>query len=462
MNIPAYVTRVTARLQREGYQAWVVGGSIRDLLIGKQASDFDVATDARPEQVLKLFRRTIPTGIKHGTVTVLADGHSVEVTTFRVESAYSDARRPDRVDYASSIHDDLSRRDFTINGIAYDPATDTLIDPFGGSEDLRRGIIRTIGDPVERFSEDGLRPYRACRFAAQLQFTIEERTFQAIPACLSHAAQVSAERIRDELVKILQAPRPSVGIELLRQSGLITIFLPELLSGYGIRQNKYHRYDIYYHNLYACDAADPSDYRIRLASLLHDVGKYEARREVEEQGRGTKSVFYNHEIIGAAITKRIMRRLKFSNQDIRFVTHLIRNHMFHYTSQWTDGAVRRFMRKVGLENLEPLFELRRADRIGNGLKSGESRSVANLRKRIAKVIEEENAITVRDLAVDGHDIMRELGLKPGPIIGEVLGHLLEEILDDPAKNEHETLMSIAAGYLKSRAHSRRKQELPAG
>lgn len=461
MNIPAYVTKITSLLRREGYQAWVVGGSIRDLLIGKQASDFDVATDARPERVLKLFRRTIPTGIKHGTVTVLMNGHSVEVTTFRVESDYSDARRPDRVSYAASINDDLSRRDFTINGIAYDPFTDTLVDPYGGRDDLQRGIIRTIGDPVERFSEDGLRPFRACRFAAQLQFTIEERTFRAIPGCLSHAAQVSAERIRDEFIKIIQSPKPSVGIELLRRSGLITTFLPELLSGYGIRQNKYHRYDIYYHNLYACDAADPSDYRVRLAALLHDVGKYEARREVEEQGRGTKSVFYNHEIIGAAVTKRVLKRLRFSNQDIRFVTHLIRNHMFHYTSQWTDGAVRRFIRKVGLENLNPLFELRKADRIGNGLKSGESRAVANLRKRIEKILEEENAITVRDLAVDGNDIMREFDLKPGPIIGEVLGHLLEEILDDPDKNDYHTLVSIAAEYLKDRATSRRKQKLPA-
>lgn len=449
MNIPPFVQKISRTLRQHGYQAWVVGGSIRDLLIDREVYDYDLATDALPEQVMKLFKRTIPTGIKHGTVTVLTTGSPVEVTTFRVESAYSDARRPDQVSFASSIEEDLSRRDFTINGMAYDPESGVLVDPFGGREDLKKGIIRTIGDPAERFAEDGLRPYRACRFASQLEFDIDETTMDAIPGCLSYAAQVSAERIRDEFVKIIKSPRPSRGIELLRMSGLINIFLPELLAGYGIRQNKFHRYDIYYHNLYACDAADPSDYRVRLAALFHDIGKYEAKREVEEKNTGTKSVFYNHEIIGAAITKRIMRRLKFSNEDIKLVIHLIRCHMFHYTSQWTDGAVRRFMRKVGLENLDRLFELRKADRIGNGLKRGESKSVANLKKRIEKVIEEENAITVRDLAINGHDLMREFDLKPGPVIGATLNYLLEEIMDDPDKNEYDTLLQLARDYLKT-------------
>ena len=207
------------------------------------------------------------------------------------------------------------------------------------------------------------------------------------------------------------------------------------------------RYDIYYHNLYSCDAGNQDDYRIRLAALFHDIGKYHARREVQEGKKGKRSVFYNHEIIGASITNKIMRRLRFSNNDIKTVTHLIRNHMFHYTNQWTDGAVRRFIRKVGLENLEDVFKLRKADRIGNGLKKGESKSVMNLKERIRKVLEEASAITVKDLAVNGHDIMQEFNMKPGPRVGKILNNLLEIILDDPSKNKRETLLSIASEKL---------------
>jgi tRNA nucleotidyltransferase (CCA-adding enzyme) len=449
MDIPAYVISVTDTLARAGFESWIVGGSIRDILIGRRAIDFDVATNALPRQVMGLFRRTVPTGIKHGTVTVLRGHHRVEVTTFRRDGKYSDSRRPDEVEFASSLQEDLSRRDFTINGMAYDPATDTLVDPYAGKEDLKGKLIRTIGDPAERFSEDGLRPYRACRFAAQLGFSIEEATFKAISGCLDHASSVSQERVRDEFVKILQSDTPSVGIELMRESGLIHLFLPELIAGFGVDQNVYHRYDIYHHNLYTCDAADPSDYRIRLAALLHDIGKYYARKEIEEEDREKRSVFYNHEIIGAAITRKIMRRLKFSNNDIKLVTHLIKNHMFHYTNQWTDGAVRRFMRKVGLENLGALFELRRADRIGNGMKRGESRAVNILKKRIERIIEADNAITVKDLAVNGHDIMQGFNLKPGPVVGVVLNHLLEIILDNPEENEREKLLEYAGEYLRS-------------
>lgn len=442
MEIPLYVRKVTTVLHKNGYQAWIVGGSVRDLLIGKTAYDYDIATDARPEKVITIVKRTIPTGIKHGTVTVLTDKNNIEVTTFRSDGKYSDARRPDSVRYSTSIQEDLSRRDFTINGIAYNPINDELIDPYDGREDIDAKLIRTIGDPVERFSEDGLRPFRACRFASQLGFSIEENTFSAISECLDTASLVSAERIRDEFIKIIRSEKPSTGIELLRESGLLNIFLPELLEGLNVKQNKYHRYDIYYHNLYSCNAAVP-DCQIRLAALFHDIGKYYAKQEVEHGKSCKKSVFYNHEIIGAAITRKIMRQLKFSNNDIKFITHLIRNHMFHYTNQWTDGAVRRFIRKVGFENIDALFELRKADRIGNGLKQGESNSVRKLKERINKVIEEENAITVKDLAVNGYDIMKEFSLKPGPIIGKILNKLLEEILDNPSKNSKATLLSIA-------------------
>jgi poly(A) polymerase/tRNA nucleotidyltransferase (CCA-adding enzyme) len=447
MELPEYVKKVALRLHHNGHEAWVVGGSVRDILIGRPAYDHDIATDATPQEVMKLFRRTIPTGVKHGTVTVLSKGEAIEVTTFRSDGKYSDARHPDSVTYAKTILEDLSRRDFTINGIAYNPINDTLVDPYGGIQDIQKRVIRTIGDPVERFNEDGLRPYRACRFAAQLGFSIENNTSRAIGASLKRAGEVSVERIRDEFIKIIQSDKPSTGIELLRTSGLLELFLPEILTGFGINQNVYHRFDIYYHNLYTCDAADSGDYRIRLAALFHDIGKYYAKREIEGKHKGKKSVFYNHEIIGAGITKRIMRRLRFSNNDIKVVNHLIRNHMFHYTYLWTDGAVRRFIRKVGLDNLDSLFELRRADRIGNGLKRGESKAVENLKVRIDKLIEQENAITVKDLALNGHDVMGEFNLKPGPIIGKILNHLLEEILDDPSKNTRETLIRLASVFL---------------
>jgi poly(A) polymerase/tRNA nucleotidyltransferase (CCA-adding enzyme) len=447
MELPEYVKKVALRLYHNGHEAWVVGGSVRDILIGRPAYDHDIATDATPQEVMKLFRRTIPTGVKHGTVTVLSKGEAIEVTTFRSDGKYSDARHPDSVTYAKTILEDLSRRDFTINGIAYNPINDTLVDPYGGIQDIQKRVIRTIGDPVERFNEDGLRPYRACRFAAQLGFSIENNTSRAIGASLKRAGEVSVERIRDEFIKIIQSDKPSTGIELLRTSGLLELFLPEILTGFGINQNVYHRFDIYYHNLYTCDAADSGDYRIRLAALFHDIGKYYAKREIEGKHKGKKSVFYNHEIIGAGITKRIMRRLRFSNNDIKVVNHLIRNHMFHYTYLWTDGAVRRFIRKVGLDNLDSLFELRRADRIGNGLKRGESKAVENLKVRIDKIIEQENAITVKDLALNGHDVMGEFNLKPGPIIGKILNHLLEEILDDPSKNTRETLIKLASIFL---------------
>jgi tRNA nucleotidyltransferase (CCA-adding enzyme) len=448
-KIPKEVRGAAKTLKSGGFQAWVVGGSVRDLLIGRPVTDYDVATDARPEQVMGVFRKTVPTGVKHGTVTVLARSMNVEVTTFRTDGKYSDARRPDEVSFARTIEEDLSRRDFTINGIAYDPLTDRMVDPFGGREDIARRTIRTIGDPRDRFHEDGLRPFRACRLASQLGFVIEAETFRAISECLGRAAEVSAERVRDELVKIIQSEKPSVGIELLRECGLLELCVPELLTGFDVRQNKYHKYDIYYHNIFSCDAASPADYRLRLASLFHDIGKSYARKEVGEDKDRTKSVFYNHEIIGAAVTRKVLQRLKFSNADVKAVTHLIRNHMFHYTSQWTDGAVRRFMRKVGLENIDSLFELRRADRIGNGLKRGESGSVGNLRNRINKVIEAENAITVKDLAVDGNDIMSELKLQPGPVVGRILRELLERILDDPSENTRETLLAVAREVLEA-------------
>lgn len=430
---------------KNGFECYLVGGCVRDLILGYELYDFDFATNARPEQVMKLFRRVIPVGIKHGTVCVLIKDMEFEVTTYRADGKYMDGRRPDRVHYAETLEEDVLRRDFTINGLAYDMENDEIIDHVNGILDLNSSIIRTIGNPYERFSEDGLRTYRACRFAAKLGFLIEEKTFQAIKDTLNIAALISAERIKDELMKLLNTGMPSVGFEYMRESGLLKMFLPELDSCYEIDQNRFHVHDIYYHSLYSCDAVPCEKPLIRLAALLHDIGKVPTKKE----GDDGDYTFYNHEIIGARMVRRIMKRLKFSNADMEIVNNLVINHMFHYTDDWSDGAVRRFMRKVGVEHIPELFILREADRIGNGSRSGLPEPVMKLRERIDRIIEAENAITVKDLEINGNIIMDRFNLKPGPVIGKILHELLELVLDNPEMNTGEILLEKSAEIYKS-------------
>ncbi|HNX60259.1 MAG TPA: HD domain-containing protein, partial [Spirochaetota bacterium] len=329
--------------------------------------------------------------------------------------------------------------DFTINGLAYDLELHEVIDYVGGIDDIAAKRIRTIGSALDRLGEDGLRSYRACRLAAKLGFVIDETTLSAIRDTIKVAEGVSVERVRDELIKLLQTDKPSVGLEYMRVTGLLDLFLPELSACYGVSQNKYHMHDIYHHCVYSCDAALKRDPIIRLAALLHDIGKLPTRRE----GDSGDNVFYNHEVIGARMTKKIMRRLKFSNEEIERTVNLVYNHMFHYTDEWTDGAVRRFMRKVGVENLLDLFELRKADRKGNGSREGLPVPILELEKRIKKIIEAENAITVKDLEINGYDIMNEFSVKPGPVIGRLLNELLEIVLDNPDFNTKEYLVEKA-------------------
>lgn len=440
------LAEISSVFKNAGYQSFVVGGSVRDLILGFEVSDYDFATDARPEQVISLFKKTVPTGIKHGTVTVLLNGLTFEVTTFRADGKYIDGRRPERVSFSKTLAEDVKRRDFTINGLAYDVLQGKVLDLVNGLDDISAGIIRTIGDPVDRFSEDGLRPYRACRFAARLKFSIEDETLAAITKTLDIAKLVSAERIRDELLKLLEADVPSDGFDCMRRSGLLDIVLPELASTYDMEQNKYHLHDIYHHCVYSCDAAPKQDPIMRLSALLHDIGKSPSRR-LSDSGEFT---FYNHEVIGSKTAKKIMKRLKFSNEQIERVANLVSNHMFHYTDEWTDGAVRRFMRKVGMDNLSDLFTLRIADRVGNGARSGLPAPITILKERIQKVIDEENAITVKDLKINGHDIMNAFDIKPGPAIGIILNELLELVLDDPAANEFENLMTHAKRIFKEK------------
>lgn len=437
-RVPAEAREVVAKLKAAGKQAYLVGGGVRDLLAGLPAGDFDVATDARPEEVQRLFRRTAPTGIKHGTVTVLGKDGKYEVTTFRRDGKYGDARHPDEVCFTDDITEDLSRRDFTFNALAYDPIDDKLLDLFGGVDDFERGIVRAVGDPRERFHEDGLRPLRAIRLAARFGFEVDAATLNAIPAVLDRVRLVAVERVRDELNKMLAtAPRPSYGFELMRQTGLLEIYLPELLEGYGVTQNEFHAYDVYDHSLYACDAAPAAKPLVRWAALLHDIGK--PRTRAVREGRVT---FYNHQAVSRRMARDILDRLRFSKRDRDYVSHLIYHHMFGYTSAWTDAAVRRFIRKVGRENIADLFDLRLADWFGNGTNYGFPGYLRVLHKRIEEAIAREEAFTVRDLAIDGHDVMRELRIPPSPRVGEALNYLLERVLEDQSLNQRDVLIAL--------------------
>jgi tRNA nucleotidyltransferase (CCA-adding enzyme) len=435
-RVPPPVRELILRLQGEGDRACLVGGCVRDLIRGTPVLDWDVGTSAVPERVLALFPQAIPTGLKHGTVTVPLASGPCEVTTFRVESGYSDARRPDRVTFTGDVEQDLARRDFTVNAIAWDPIARAEWDPFGGRDDLARRILRAVGDPATRFQEDGLRPVRAARFAATLEFEVEPETFAALATAREQVARVAAERIRDEILKMLQAPRPSRGFEVLRRSGLLEIILPELAACVAVPQNRYHAYDVYFHTLYSTDAAPPVKPAVRLAALFHDVGKPATRAE-RENGDAT---FYNHQFESARLTEAAMTRLRFSRDLTDRVAHLVKNHMFDYRPEWTDATVRRFVRTVGLENVADLFDLRIADNQGNGLKTGFPHYLGELTERIGRVVEAQEALSVRDLKVDGADVMRELGLAPGPDVGRILERLLEEVTEDPSLNERKRLL----------------------
>lgn len=447
--IPKPLLDFVSEFRRHGKEAWLVGGTVRDfLLTGRiENKDFDIATNARPKEVQRIFRKTIPTGIAHGTVTVLYGGQTFEVTTYRSDGTYSDGRHPDTVCFSDTIEEDLMRRDFTVNAIACDLVDLRFVDPYGGMADLDRRLIRAVGDPLARFREDGLRTLRACRFAGRLEFEIDDATEAAIPLTLDVFRQVAAERVRDELFKIMESERPSIALEAMRDTGLLEIILPELLEGHGVAQNEFHLHDIYYHNLYACDAAPRDKPLVRFAALLHDIGKRRALDNAQRRTGSEDAIFHNHENIGARMANAILRRLKFSNSDREHVVHLIRHHMFHYTDEWTDGAVRRLIRNAGIENLPDLFDLRKADRIGNGKKRGPSRTLEKLQQRIQRVLAEANAISVRDLAIDGNDLMESFNIRPGRIIGDCLAHLLERILDEPEKNTREALLAEAREFL---------------
>ena len=439
-HVPADALGICERLRSSGKRAWIVGGCVRDTLLGKTISDWDVATDALPKELMKLFPRAIPTGLQHGTVTVVMHGQHYEVTTLRGETTYSDGRRPDAVHFVDDIVADLARRDFTVNAIAVDPSNGALVDPFDGRKDLASKILRAVGEPIERFSEDGLRVLRAARFCATLELDIEPATFAAIAPTLDTFRKVSAERVRDEWVKTMKAKLPSRAFEVMRETGILGVTCPELLEGVGMEQNKWHSFDVWKHAM-ACMDACGGDAVLRIAALLHDVGKPRSRAFSDKTQDYT---FYDHDKIGAEIAEPIATRLRFSNDERARIVSLVRHHLFHYDA-WSDQAVRRWIKRVGPSLLDDLYTLNEADLRGKGPIFGEAdlAPLIALRAHVEKVLAEGAALSTRDLAIDGNTLIKELGLKPGRMIGAVLEALLEVVIADPAQNEREALLARA-------------------
>jgi putative nucleotidyltransferase with HDIG domain len=398
-----------------------------------------VATSALPAEVQKLFRRTVPIGIEHGTVAVvLGKGRQVEVTTYRGEGAYSDGRHPDSVTFVRTLEEDLQRRDLTINAMAIDPDQRRLVDPMGGECDLHLRLIRAVGDPMERFAEDGLRTMRAVRFAAVLEFQVEEATRRGIGASLDSFRKVSRERVRDELLKLLGAPRPSVGIELMQETGLLVEVLPELCAARGVTQNRYHQEDVYAHSLRACDLLRADDSILRLAALLHDVGKPETVEPHPD--RPGEHTFHGHEKVGEKLCRGIARRLRLSNEQSDHLCHLVRHHNFTLEG-WRAAGLRRFARRVGPEHLEDLRALREADLLG---REGPDQLplLEAMWSRLEEVMRAQPPLSARQLAVDGNRIMQHLGISPGPRVGQIIRQLMERVLDDPELNTEERLLEL--------------------
>lgn len=444
LEIPATVRAILARLVGAGHAAYVVGGAVRDALLGKAPHEWDVTTSARPAQVVALFPHVVPTGLQHGTVTVVQEGLPVEVTTFRGEGAYHDGRRPSEIRFLDDIALDLARRDFTVNAMAFDPVTGRFEDPHGGRLDLQRRTIRAVGAATERFAEDGLRAMRAVRFASVLGFRLERATRRAIPGALQTFRKVAAERIGAELGKLLTGARPRYGLELMRRTGLLAEVLPELLAGHGMRQNRWHRYDVYHHVLRVTDAATPSIV-VRLAALLHDIDKPLTARP-KEGGEPGEHTFFDHERSGAARAKELCLRLRFPTKVAADVEVLVREHQVVYDASFSDGAIRRLLLRIGPERLDDWYALRRADVIGRATRVEEGLSDnAALFARLDAARAAKPALTAKELALRGEEIAALLGVPPGPEVGRAQRFLLQRVLDEPEANTKVGLTALLTG-----------------
>ena len=452
-NIPEEIINIIKKLQSANFEAYLVGGCVRDLLMNpphkfmwgmnREPKDWDITTNAKPEEIQKLFPNNIYEN-KFGTVAVKTDSDDeqlkiIEITTFRLEGKYTDKRHPDEVKFAKTIEEDLSRRDFTINAIALKPNTQNLkpelVDPYNGQEDIKNKLIRSVGEPEKRFNEDALRLMRAIRFSVQLGWEIEKKTFAALKKEAGFIEMIAKERIRDEFIKIIMSSLAKKGIELLEEVDLLKFIVPELRQGINNGQNKHHIYTIWEHNLRALDYAVKKNYglKIRLASLLHDVGKPNTKA-----GEGLDCTFYNHEVVGAKITVKIMDDLRFPKDIAEKVIHLVRYHLFYYNvGEVTESGVRRFLSRVGAENVDDLIKVREADRIGSGVPKAVPYKLRHLLFMIEKV--KRDPISPKMLKVNGEDVMKILKIQPGPKIGMILSILLDEVIDEPSKNRIKNL-----------------------
>lgn len=464
--VPLEVSRVTAALQDAGYEAYLVGGCVRDILLGRTPKDWDITTNAKPEQIQALFPESFyendfgTVGIKTGSEDLSLA--IVEVTPYRTETGYSDKRRPDAVSFGDNLEEDLARRDFTINAIALDVSKGHLIDPYKGQKDIEARVLRTVGVPADRFEEDALRLMRAVRLVAELEFALDADTAAAIQEKGPNLTHISRERVRDEFVRILNSNQPMMALVLAQQLGILTYIAPDLTRGIGIDQNQAHSYDVFGHLMrslqHAADKGWSPD--IRLAAVFHDVSKPETRRWSDEKKDWT---FHGHEVVGARVTKRALEDLKFSRETIERVSKLVRWHMFFSDpDQITLSAVRRMIRNVGEENIHDLLNLRICDRIGTGRPKEQP-----FRFRRYKAMVEEalrDPISVGMLKTDGSRIMEKFHVQPGPKIGYTLHALLEEVLEDPKRNAEEyldertlTLLALPETELRALGESGKKR-----
>lgn len=451
IQLPENVVRVMKKFADASAMIYVVGGAVRDLIMGRPVKDWDFTTNLTPEEMKKLFPKNSFCENVYGTFSIIQPDREIfEVTTFRTEREYTDTRHPDKVEWGKSIEEDLARRDLTINAIAIQnlPPTPSLtkeggknflykiVDLYNGQEDLENRIIRTVGNPDERFSEDALRMMRAVRIASQLQFIIEENTFNSIQKNAPLIHKIAGERIREELFQMLVLPKAADGIKLLKNSGLLQEIMPEILTGVDMSQKGHHIYDVFNHlleTLNNCESADPIT---KLAALLHDVAKPAVAR-----GTGEQRTFHNHEVVGARVATTIGKRLRLSNKELDKLFRLVRWHMFTSSEMQTDSAVRRIIRNVTPEYLNDLIALRQADRVGSGARKTSWRW-EELKKRFVEV--QQQPFSVKDLKVDGNDVMKILNIKPSRKVGDVLDALFAEVEQDPKLNERAILLEKIA------------------
>lgn len=441
VQLPKFVLEILKKFEKAEFEIYVIGGAVRDLLMKKDSDDWDFTTNATPEEILKIF----PDGFYDNTFGTVGISHEsspnpFEITTFRHESGYSDQRRPDKVTWGKTLEEDLKRRDFTINAIALKRKKDKkdqyeLIDPYKGQKDLDKKLIRAVGESSERFSEDALRMMRAVRIAAELNFSIEEETLEAIKTNAALINKIAKERVKDELIKILASPTPYEGMMIFREVGLLQEIIPELEKTFGIEQKspgRHHIHDVGTHSFLSLKNCKSTDPIVRFATLIHDIGKPQTYKKMEN---GTIT-FYNHEVVSTKIAKRIAERLKLSKKQSEKLITLVRYHQFTVDERQTDKAIRRFIRKVGKEYIKDMLDLRVGDRLGGGARETSWR-LEEFKKRLIEV--QKQPFTIHDLKISGNDVMKELSLKPGPKVGEILEKLFKEVENKKISNEKKAL-----------------------